>query len=65
MTKCDRCNIKIVKGEKRDLNSITLCEDCYIDAALPPVRNMYYENDSSGFMRRLKGSYIAYPQKFH
>jgi len=65
MTKCDRCNVKIVKGEERNFNSSILCEDCYIDAVLPPVRKMYYENDSSEFMRRLKDSYIACPQKFH
>jgi len=65
MMKCDRCNIKIVKGEGRNLNSRILCEDCYIDAVLPPVRKMYYENDSTEFTRRLKDSYIACPQKFH
>ena len=65
MMKCDRCNIGIAKGEERDLNSIILCEDCYIDAVWPQVRKMYYENDSSEFMRRLKDSYIACPQKFH
>jgi hypothetical protein len=58
MAKCDKCNIKIVNGEERDLNFRVLCEDCYIDAVLPPVRKMCYENDSSEFMRRLKDSYM-------
>jgi len=65
MLKCDTCNIKIARGEGRDLKCRFLCEDCYIKAVWPPVRKMYYENDSSEFMRRLKDSYIAYPQKFH
>ena len=65
MMKCDRCNFKIEKGEERNLNSRILCEDCYIDALLPPVRKMYYKNDASEFMRRLKDSYIASPQQFH
>ena len=63
--KCEKCNVKIETGEERDFNSRILCEDCNIDAVLPPVRKMFYENDSSEFMRRLKDSYIACPQKFH
>ena len=63
--KCEKCNVKIVMEEERNLNSTVLCEDCYIDAVLPPVRKMYYENDSSEFMRRLKDQYISCPQQFH
>ena len=63
--KCEKCTVKIVRGEERNLNSRILCEDCYIDAILPPVRKMYYEKDSLEFMRRLKDSYISCPQKFH
>jgi len=65
MKKCDKCNSKMIRGEERNLNSIILCEDCYIDAILPRVCKMYYEYDSSEFMRRLKDSYISCPQQFH
>ena len=65
MNKCEKCNVKVVKGEEKNLNSIILCEDCYIDDVFPPVRKMYYENDSSEFTRRLKDSYISCPQQFH
>ena len=43
MTKCDRCDIKVVKGEERDFNSRILCEDCYIDIRTPRVRKTHWQ----------------------
>ncbi len=65
MTNCDKCKISVSKGEEYQHNSKILCEDCYIDILLSPIRKMYYESSSSNFMLRLKDSYIACPQQFH
>ena len=65
MKHCDTCGKAIDDGEDREHNSKICCEDCYIDAILPPVRKMYYENDASEFMRRLKDGYIVIPQRYH
>jgi hypothetical protein len=65
MEKCDVCGLPLEDGEKRERNGRSICEDCYIDGLLPPVRKMHYENSSANFMIRLKDSYIAHPQKFH
>ncbi len=64
MTSCQKCKSSISTGEEREHNSNILCEDCYIDLLLPPVRKMHYENNAS-FMLRLKDSYIACPQQYH
>jgi len=64
MPKCDKCDLPVHDKDKRGFNGKTLCEDCYIDMLLPPVRKMYYENSDS-FMLRLKDSYIACPQQYH
>ncbi len=32
---CDRCKDEIEKGEEREHNGLTLCEDCYMDALSP------------------------------
>ncbi len=63
--KCKQCNSIIKQDEERVFNAEILCEDCYIDAQLPPVRKMFYDQDGTEFYRRLKDSYIACPQKFH
>jgi hypothetical protein len=63
--KCEKCEEIIQDNNIYKFRDKTLYEDCYIDAVLPPVRKMYYENDSSEFTRRLKDSYISCPQQFH
>ncbi|MCP4692174.1 MAG: hypothetical protein GY859_29280 [Desulfobacterales bacterium] len=65
MSDCERCKKPIIEGDERAHNEKTVCEDCYIDLLLSPVRKMYYENDASGFMLRLKDAYIAHPQQYH
>lgn len=42
-----------------------LCEDCYLELRLPKVGKTFYENDPAEFMRRLKDSYSAHPQRYH
>lgn len=65
MNTCKKCK-KIIRNEETyKHHSEILCEDCYTDILLPPVRKMYYEKIGSGFMTRLKDSYIACPQQFH
>lgn len=65
MMTCDICKKTICDGEERELNSKTVCEDCCIDALLPRVRKMFYENDRAEFMRRLKDSYPVRKQRYH
>jgi len=65
MKHCDTCGRAIDEGEERKHQSKTVCEDCYIDTLLPPVRKTYYENDSSEFMRRLRDAYTSIPQRYH
>lgn len=65
MNRCEKCKKAIMDGEERSHHGKSLCEDCLIDVLLPPVKKMYYDNDASGFMVRLKDSYIAHPQKYH
>ncbi len=64
MTRCYKCKNVINDGDERKHNSKVLCEECYLDEIVSPVRKMYYEHSSS-FMLRLKDSYISNPQKFH
>ena len=33
--KCARCRLEIQRGEEREYNQESLCEDCYIDALSP------------------------------
>ncbi len=65
MTTCAKCKQAIEDGEEMLHNSLVLCDDCYLDAVLPRVRKMYYENEPSEFMRRLKDSYSMHPQRYH
>ncbi len=65
MIRCNKCNSAINDGEEVEHNSVVLCEDCYLDTIISPVRKMYYENDKAEFMQRLKESYPVRKQKFH
>ena len=53
MTRCGRCNIKIVRGEERDFNSRILCEDCYIDIRTPRVRKTHWQ-----YLKSKKAEYL-------
>ncbi len=65
MINCYKCNNSINDGEGVEHNSVVLCEDCYLDTIISPVRKMYYENNNAAFMQRLKESYPVHKQKFH
>jgi hypothetical protein len=62
---CSHCQSAIDVSEAREHRGMVLCEDCYIQVLWPPVRKMYYENDHAEFMRRLKESYVSFPQQYH
>ena len=62
---CSRCKTPLLPGEERTHDGRLWCEDCYIDTVMPKVRKMFYENDPAEFMRRLKTSYSAHPQRYH
>lgn len=62
---CDKCKDEITQGEERELNSMILCDDCYLDVVWQKPPKTFYENDSAEFMRRLKDTYSILKQKFH
>lgn len=62
---CSKCKRTIDDGEERKLRSEVLCDDCYINRIWPRVRKMYYANDPSEFIRRLRESYSVHPQRYH
>lgn len=44
----------------------SLCDDCFIEnLAKHKSHKTYYENDTLGYMRRLKENETIHPQKFH
>ena len=65
MKTCDKCKTTINKGEERNLQSIVLCEDCYIDSTVPDMRKTYYEHDNAEFFRRLNDTHSVRKQKYH
>jgi hypothetical protein len=61
---CTKCKEKISDGDAKMLYTKILCEDCYIDEAMPKMPKAHYDNDAE-FMNRLKDSYSVHKQKFH
>jgi hypothetical protein len=61
---CTKCKEKISDGDTKMLYTKILCEDCYIDEAMPKMPKAHYDNDAE-FMNRLKDSYSVHKQKFH
>ena len=64
MKTCSKCKKTIQDGDEKELNTIILCEDCYIDEVMPKMQKAHYDNDVE-FMQRLKDSYSVRKQKFH
>jgi hypothetical protein len=61
---CKHCHKALRDGEKKELHGKVLCDDCYIDAAMPKMPKAHYDNDAE-FMNRLKDSYSVRKQQFH
>jgi len=64
MKNCAKCKQAIQNGDEKELNRITLCEDCYVDEVVPKMPKAHYDNDVE-FMQRLQDSYSAIKQQFH
>ena len=65
MNKCDKCKKSLSVKESMEYNSLSLCEDCYIDFHMPQNKKPYYENDDSKFMRRLQDNHTIHKQRYH
>ena len=64
MKNCDKCKASIIADDGRELHSMQLCEDFYIDEVMPKMAKSHYENDAE-FMQRLKDSYSVRKQQYH
>jgi recombinational DNA repair protein (RecF pathway) len=62
--KCAHCHTQIHPGDEKPHNSSVLCEDCYVDAAMPNKPKSHYDNDAE-FMQRLKDSNPVRHQQYH